>query len=126
MELQNFATSVNRVGIGITPLSEPAPRKQPLFQNMLFLEIFAGTSSLTIAVRKTDLRGVAIDKTTERAKGPITILDLTLDEDIVFLDFGAVYFSGGTKSLPYTLRSAVRDVLSCQEKEAPAGHIGTT
>ena len=59
--------------------------RKVLFENILFLEVFAGTSSLTIEVRKTNLRGVAVDKGTERAKGPITILDLTAPEDLQFL-----------------------------------------
>lgn len=71
---------------GFTGASHIATERPTLFQNMLFLEIFAGTSSLTMEVRKTNLRGVAVDKTTERAKGPITILDLTLEEDLKFLE----------------------------------------
>ena len=62
-----------------------ATTRKVLFENILFLEVFAGTSSLTIEVRKTNLRGVAVDKGTERAKGPITILDLTMPEDLQFL-----------------------------------------
>ena len=45
-----------------------ATTRKVLFENILFLEVFAGTSSLTIEVRKTNLRGVAVDKGTERAK----------------------------------------------------------
>ena len=62
------------------------PQRKLLFENILFLEVFAGTSVLTVEVRKTNLRGVAIDRSKERAKGPITILDLTLEEDIQFLE----------------------------------------
>ena len=62
------------------------PQQKLLFENILFLEVFAGTSVLTVEVRKTNLRGVAIDRSKERAKGPITILDLTLEEDIQFLE----------------------------------------
>ena len=79
-------SSSERAHGSITTDSHPAPGRQLLFQNMLFLEVFAGTSSLTIAVRKTDLRGVAVDKTTEPAKGPIAILDLTSIEDVEFLE----------------------------------------
>jgi tRNA G37 N-methylase Trm5 len=43
-------------------------RKQ-LFENMLVLEVFAGSSNLTIEIRKANLTGVAIDKTVGRAKG---------------------------------------------------------
>ena len=63
----------------------PQLTRKVLFENILFLEVFAGTSSLIIEVRKTNLRGVAVDKGTERAKGPITILDLTMPEDLQFL-----------------------------------------
>ena len=52
---------------------------------MLVLEVFAGSSNLTIEIRKANLRGVAIDKTDGRAKGPITVLDLTVEEDVSFL-----------------------------------------
>jgi len=51
---------------------------------MLVLEVFAGSSNLTIEIRKANLRGVAIDKTVGRAKGPITVLDLTVEEDVAF------------------------------------------
>ncbi|CAL1136347.1 unnamed protein product [Cladocopium goreaui] len=44
-----------------------------------------GSSNLTIEIRKANLRGVAIDKTVGRAKGPITVLDLTVEEDVAFL-----------------------------------------
>ena len=62
-----------------------AETRRVLFENILFLEVFAGTFSLTIEVRKTSLRGVAVDKGTERAKWPITILDITKPEDLKFL-----------------------------------------
>jgi hypothetical protein len=52
---------------------------------MLVLEVFAGSSNLTIKIRKANLRGVAIDKTVGRAKGPIIVLDLTVEEDVAFL-----------------------------------------
>ena len=64
--------------------TEKATRKQ-LFENMLVLEVFAGSSNLTIEIRRANLRGVAVDKTVGRAKGPITVLDLTVDEDVRFL-----------------------------------------
>ena len=47
--------------------TENKPRKQ-LFENMLVLEIFAGSSNLTIEIRRANLRGVAVDKTVRRAK----------------------------------------------------------
>ena len=52
---------------------------------MLVMEIFAGSSNLSVEIRKANLRAVAVDKTVERAKGPITILDLTDDNDLEFL-----------------------------------------
>ena len=61
------------------------PSKRSLFENMLVLEVFAGTGKLTAAVRKANLRGVAIDRSQSRAKGAITILDLTLEDDLKFL-----------------------------------------
>ena len=79
--------------------SRTPPERTTLFQNMLFLEVFPGTSSLSMEVRKTNLRGVAIDKTTERAKGPITILDLILEEDIKFLVF---FCARAAQPLPHT------------------------
>ena len=51
---------------------------------MLVLEVFAGSSNLTIEIRKANLRGVEIDKSVGRAKGPITVLDLTVEEDVAF------------------------------------------
>ena len=65
--------------------ADGASNRKILFENILFLEVFAGTSSLTIEVRKTNLRGVAVDKSSERSKGPSTILDLTKPEDLQFL-----------------------------------------
>ena len=66
-------------------VTEP-PQRKLLFENILFLEVFAGTSVLTVEVRKANLRGVAIDRSKERAKGPLTLLDLTLEEDISYLE----------------------------------------
>jgi len=54
-----------------------AVTRKVLSENILFLEVFAGTSSLAIEVRKTNPRGVAVYKGTEKEKGPITILGLT-------------------------------------------------
>ena len=68
-----------------TDVSTGTEARKVLFENILFLEVFAGTSSLTIEVLKTNLRGVAIDRSADRAKGPITILDLTNNEDLQFL-----------------------------------------
>ena len=95
---------------GFTGASHIATERPTLFQNMLFLEIFAGTSSLTMEVRKTNLRGVAVDKTTERAKGPITILDLTLEEDLKFLE--KFYCARTTQSLSNTFGSTLRNWIS--------------
>jgi hypothetical protein len=53
-------------------LESKTTRKQ-LFENMLALEVFA------------NLRGEAIDETVGRAKGPVTVLRLTVEEDVVFL-----------------------------------------
>lgn len=60
-------------------------RRKQLFENMLVLKILAGSSNLTVEVRKAHLKGVAVDKTIGRAKGPITVLDLTLEKDVEFL-----------------------------------------
>ena len=68
-----------------TDVSTGTEARKVLFENILFLEVFAGTSSLTIEVLKTNLRGVAIDRSADRAKGPITILDLPNNEDLQFL-----------------------------------------
>ena len=69
----------------LTSQTTPDPAKRALFENMLVLEIFAGTGNLTAAVRKANLRGVAIDRSHNRSKGAITILDLTLADDLKFL-----------------------------------------
>ena len=60
-------------------------RRKQLFENMLVLEIFAGSSNLSVEIRKAHLRGEAVDKTIGRAKGPISVLDLTLEKDVEFL-----------------------------------------
>lgn len=57
-----------------------------LFENNMVLEIFAGTANLTQAIRQVNLRGVAVDKTTSRTKHQILVLDLTLEDDIIFLE----------------------------------------
>ena len=69
----------------LTSQTTADPPKRALFENMLVLEIFAGTGKLTAAVRKANLRGVAIDRSHNRSKGAITILDLTLADDLKFL-----------------------------------------
>ena len=74
-------------GDDFTPMNstETGNRRKQLFENMLVLEIFAGSSNLSVEIRKAHLRGVAVDKTIGRAKGPITVLDLTLEKDVEFL-----------------------------------------
>ena len=49
---------------------------------MLVLEIFAGSLNHTIEIRIANLRDVTVDKTVGKAKGPISVLDLTVDENV--------------------------------------------
>ena len=62
--------TLKMIALGITveeQHTEEATRKQ-LFENMLVLEVFAGSSNLTIEIRRANLRGVAVDKTVEGPK----------------------------------------------------------
>ena len=52
---------------------------------MLVLEIFAGSLNHTIEIRIANLRDIAEDKTVGKAKGPTSVLDLTVDENVHFL-----------------------------------------
>ena len=74
-------------GDDFTPGVSPGTteRRKQLFENMLVLEVFAGSSNLTVEIRKAHLRGVAVDKTIGRAKGPIPFLDLALKSDVELL-----------------------------------------
>ena len=47
-------------------------------------QMLAGPSNLTIEIRKANLRGVAVGKSVGRAKGPITVWDLTVEEEAAF------------------------------------------
>ena len=49
------------------------------------LEIFSGSGRVTAAIRKLGMRAVAFDRTSNRTSGPVTILDLTKDDDFLFL-----------------------------------------
>ena len=55
------------------------------FENLIRIEIFSGSGRLTASIRKVGIRAVAFDRTSNRTCGPVTILDLTKDEDFNFL-----------------------------------------
>ena len=55
------------------------------FENLLCIEIFAGSGKLTASLHKIGFRAVAIDRSAARTSGPITYLDLTKPEDVRFL-----------------------------------------
>ena len=55
------------------------------FENLLCIEIFSGSGRLTAAIRKQGMRAVAFDRSSSRTSGPVTVLDLTKDEDFLFL-----------------------------------------
>ena len=55
-------------------------------QDLLVVEICAGTARLTKTVRKRGRRGLAIDKTKDRGCGTeIMVLDLTVEQDVLLL-----------------------------------------
>ena len=55
------------------------------FENLICIEIFSGSGRVTAAIRKLGIRAVAFDRTSNRTSGPVTILDLTKDDDFLFL-----------------------------------------
>ena len=56
------------------------------FENLICIEIFSGSGKLTASIRKVGMRAVAVDRSSNRTSGPVTILDLTVEDDIVFLE----------------------------------------
>lgn len=56
------------------------------FENLICIEIFSGSGKLTASIRRLGMRAVAIDRSSNRTSGPVTILDLTKDEDMEFLE----------------------------------------
>ena len=56
------------------------------FENLICIEIFSGSGKLTASIRKLGMRAVAVDRSSSRTSGPVTILDLTKEDDIVFLE----------------------------------------
>lgn len=69
----------------VTPVLHDHRPSTTDYENLLVLEIFSGSGRLTAAVRKLGIRGVAIDRTSARTSGPVTILDLTSSADLEFL-----------------------------------------
>ena len=55
------------------------------FENLLCIEIFSGSGRLTATIRRLGLRAVAIDHSSSRTSGPVTLLDLTKADDLEFL-----------------------------------------
>ena len=55
------------------------------FENLLCIEIFSGSGRLTATIRRLGLRAVAIDHSSTRTSGPVTLLDLTKADDLEFL-----------------------------------------
>ena len=62
------------------------PSTKTEFENLICIEIFSGSGKLTASIRKVGMRAVAIDRSSDRTSGPVTILDLTVEDDIVFLE----------------------------------------
>ena len=56
------------------------------YEDAIVLEVFSGSGRLSMEVRKLGLRAVAFDKTNARTKGPTTLLNLTKESDIAFLE----------------------------------------
>ena len=56
------------------------------YEDAIVLEVFSGSGRLSAEVRKLGLRAVAFDKTSARTKGPATLLNLTKESDIEFLE----------------------------------------
>ena len=60
-------------------------RDQKDFEQLICIEIFSGSGRLTAAIRKIGMRAVAIDRSSQRTSGPVTLLDLTREEDLEYL-----------------------------------------
>ena len=60
-------------------------RNEQDFENLICIEIFSGSGRLTAAIRKLGMRAVAVDRSAQRTKGPVTILDLTKPDDLRYL-----------------------------------------
>lgn len=60
-------------------------RDQKDFEQLICIEIFSGSGRLTAAIRKLGMRAVAIDRSSQRTSGPVTILDLTKEQDLEYL-----------------------------------------
>ena len=55
------------------------------FENLLCIENFSGSGRLTATIRRLGLRAVAIDHSSTRTSGPVTLLDLTKADDLEFM-----------------------------------------
>ena len=60
-------------------------RNERDFENLICIEIFSGSGRLTAAIRKIGIRAVAIDRSSQRTTGPVTLLDLTKSSDLQYL-----------------------------------------
>lgn len=60
-------------------------RNERAFENLICIEIFSGSGRLTAAIRKIGIRAVAIDRSSQRTTGPVTLLDLTESSDLQYL-----------------------------------------
>ena len=60
-------------------------RNEKDFENLICIEVFSGSGKLTSAIRKLGMRSVAIDRSSQRTSGPVTILDLTKKDDLQYL-----------------------------------------
>ena len=60
-------------------------RNEQDFENLICIEIFSGSGRLTALIRKLGMRAVAVDRSAQRTKGPVTILDLTKPDDLRYL-----------------------------------------
>ena len=62
-------------------------RNEKDFENLICIEVFSGSGKLTAAIRKLGMRSVAIDRSSQRTSGPVTILDLTKKDDQYLVKF---------------------------------------
>ena len=80
--------NIENVGSGVSQQEHGGGtgiRNERDFENLICIEIFSGSGRLTAAIRKIGMRSVAIDRSSQRTSGPVSILDLTKKDDLQYL-----------------------------------------
>ena len=80
--------NIENVGSGVSQQEHgrgTGIRNERDFENLICIEIFSGSGRLTAAIRKIGMRSVAIDRSSQRTSGPVSILDLTKKDDLQYL-----------------------------------------